>query len=1229
MPRKQYRADLTAASTVPDFGHITTVKPGDDDGDLTFFFTHPGNSQKCQITAMVDTGEYPSNHDYQLFASDDASAAVANALQNCPSLSGRPIQEALPLLSAFLTTQTATGGQHDPYDLDGEDSDVEMPNSQSPNSDDDAGDNEDWALEDDDFTAATGLIGGATAGSSNDMIDPDESLRRTRADLRAVKDAGFKVGVLGNLSPPSACYVSVACRIAKLGISEEAQDAWGVEPSEYLILLLYFPYGYRALDFFEGIDAYNGRSRLAMSVGISDTYKPRSVAEAQRAFATSSDDNKHSHQTRTTEPGEKGFRECIISRPLNNLLNDRLTTILKYRLAMAFSWGGAERYYTDSLGASRQSVDYTTATYSAPEETAQAIPSIATEDEISKMKSTKELSFPLVAMQFLLRHFVRCTEFCLVCHSKLNTQVEAIKPYVCDNPLCLYQYMSLGFGPSIEHEIIAQPYVVDLLVSFCYASASCNNLSSYPDGLGLSVPNPAGEIKGLRPAGHSQDPYASYGYPYQPEPQDQKATKEVDSGPGKRMTARLDNAKLELLFDPDEKCLLRKGQWIVLSPDEKSDEPWHCRVIDTHLFPTVRLTDPILTGRSPVGEVNLEYKRPTTGWSKVQIVPYDQNINTLDKKDMSTIILLMLDLLPSVVDMKRYLLSRPGAALSQWIDRISPAALGILRWIIASNRSCIMQVDCLEGDETPKKRLEDRVQGLPGWLQFRFAMGAPDKEQRFVDSLKAETGSLRYPTIFAWHGSPLSNWHSIIREGLHFKKTSHGRAYGHGCYHAKDFGTSGGYSGMHRGMGGRSDSWPGSSLQISQAVALNEIVNAPEQFISNSPFYVVSQLDWIQTRYLFVKPAQISSAPNQIEDRILTAGALEQDPTRKPTGPTSQALDLPPSAIPKSRRRTATSDSAIKDTGMTAPGAKRPSAGTAATTSRKGKISKLTSVALKAMTGKQSKTNPVVESDSESVATAIEDLEILFEPEPSKKKQATNPPPKKPPPSRVPLEPVTPFAIQALKDLPLTPTPNYATTQASKRLQKDFRALLNTQSKFIENGTLSDLGWYVDPEHVTRTENLYQWIAELHSFPLTLPLAKDLQTVDMQSVILEIRFPATYPMSPPFVRVVRPRFLPFNQGGGGHVTAGGSICAQLLTNDGWTVVSDMESVLLQVRMAIMSLEPHPARIESVALGARGGGGRTDYGVGEAVEAFKRACQMHGWKVPEGLNEMASQSGAGW
>ena len=165
-----------------------------------------------------------------------------------------------------------------------------------------------------------------------------------------------------------------------------------------------------------------------------------------------------------------------------------------------------------------------------------------------------------------------------------------------------------------------------------------------------------------------------------------------------------------------------------------------------------------------------------------------------------------------------------------------------------------------------------------------------------------------------------------------------------------------------------------------------------------------------------------------------------------------------------------------------------------------------------------------------------------------------------------------------------------------------------------------ELGWYIDPQLIN---NPYQWIVELHSFELSLPLGQDLQKAGLQSVILEMRFPQDFPMSPPFVRVIRPRFLEFNAGGGGHVTMGGALCMELLTGSGWLPTFSIENVLLSIRLALCSVDPKPARLAMSGswLGSssvRGG----DYSVQEAVAAYIRACRAHGWEVPKDFEAMA-------
>jgi ubiquitin-conjugating enzyme E2 Q len=78
---------------------------------------------------------------------------------------------------------------------------------------------------------------------------------------------------------------------------------------------------------------------------------------------------------------------------------------------------------------------------------------------------------------------------------------------------------------------------------------------------------------------------------------------------------------------------------------------------------------------------------------------------------------------------------------------------------------------------------------------------------------------------------------------------------------------------------------------------------------------------------------------------------------------------------------------------------------------------------------------------------------------------------------------------------------------------------------------------------------------------------------------------------------------------------------ELLTNSGWSAVSSIESVLLQVRMAIMNLEPRPARLESVSRAHQ-----HDYGITEAMQAYIRACQAHGWQVPKDFQDFAAGVG---
>ena len=88
------------------------------------------------------------------------------------------------------------------------------------------------------------------------------------ADLRRVKGAGFKVGIIGPLvRAGSSGYLCISIRVSKLGISDEALQAWSVDRRRYLVLLIYYPQGYRDITQMSQDDKA-GNSGVEMRVGL-------------------------------------------------------------------------------------------------------------------------------------------------------------------------------------------------------------------------------------------------------------------------------------------------------------------------------------------------------------------------------------------------------------------------------------------------------------------------------------------------------------------------------------------------------------------------------------------------------------------------------------------------------------------------------------------------------------------------------------------------------------------------------------------------------------------------------------------------------------------------------------------------------------------------------------------------------------------------------------------------
>ena len=1071
----------------------------------------------------------------------------------------------------------------------------------------DAVDEEDPLIEDDSdadmWSTNSPVPGTRSKAPAKDLYGKSTAERnvkaRVRSDLREAKEAGFKVGILGNLDLGGIVCVSV--RIAKLGISEEAMNAWGLKRNHYLILLIRYANGYKNIEDVKE-EPISGVSVTEFRVALCQRYKP-SITEAISAFNQRLGQLKDSDTVdeqqalpRSTAQAPAGTLEPLfIGRPLNDLLK-RLPAIIKYRIACSFSWTAAELFFNEIQAKAAASIDITDGIFNVSDApTSQALPDMVTADHIGGTLLPRIMSFPLAAMQFLLRHFVRCTEFCLVCHCKIDTNFEALKPYVCSKRLCLFQYMALGFGPSIEWEILSQPYVVDLLISFCYASAQGGRLKDFPVGINLKVPVLPQSILPESHSGHwSPMAFHSISNP----------NTETASVLPRPIASRFDlKARELLLVDQKAPGPLKIGDWVVVTA-KCVDGAYHARV-EENFFPAIRLGELIHVSNTRKGSEDAAASKASeiVGFIDANISLYDHHFDELPDQEKQSCITRVLDTLPDVIQMKAFLESNPqDPSLKRFRPRISETALNLLRWIIASNRSCIMQVDRTSSTSSFAS-IEDRVSGMQEWMQFRFAMGAPDKEQRFMDCVREVSARLKlekYPTLFAWHGSSLANWHSIVREGLHFNDTAHGRSYGHGVYMSPHASTSISYSGW-TSAAGVSTNWRNSKLCVSSALALNEVVNAPNEYVHNNPHYVVDQIDWIQTRYLFIK-GNHRQLGHDFGNSTAPRCVYEQDPKRTAYGDIQQPIIIPITAISKSRRP------AVVTSPLTIG-------------SKKAKVTGTTTQVEAEKTA----------DDAASMITDSSDLGFLFSDEDDDAMtKASNYWQKGHKPATKQDEPpktdFIPAQLQA-STLPLLAPPSNASRSATTTLLSTLKQTLQ-----IQNTTPAhELGWYVNESLIS---NMYQWIVELHSFDPGLPLAKDMAAEGIKSIILEIRFSNNFPISPPFVRVIRPRFLPFVQGGGGHVTAGGALCMELLTNSGWSPVSSIESVLLQVRMAMSSLDPKPARLMTTGATKLGGGrsagrgkgvyggaaGGGEYTVGEAVEAYKRACALHGWQVPKEFDD---------
>jgi ubiquitin-protein ligase len=162
-------------------------------------------------------------------------------------------------------------------------------------------------------------------------------------------------------------------------------------------------------------------------------------------------------------------------------------------------------------------------------------------------------------------------------------------------------------------------------------------------------------------------------------------------------------------------------------------------------------------------------------------------------------------------------------------------------------------------------------------------------------------------------------------------------------------------------------------------------------------------------------------------------------------------------------------------------------------------------------------------------------------------------------------------------------------TLRSKRLLKEYKTIVQQNPK--------ELGFRVV---LPKEDNLDLWKIYLQADDFTGNeiIQNDMKKYGIKEVEIEFKFNENYPVQPPFVRIVSPRFIYRT----GHITIGGSICMELLTNQGWDITTSVSTVITYIKSAIMDGE---GQIDPSGV-------NKSYTLNEAHDAFDRMLKSHGW-----------------
>ncbi|CAH1757245.1 8756_t:CDS:10 [Entrophospora sp. SA101] len=1013
------------------------------------------------------------------------------------------------------------------------------------------------------------------------------------AELLCADEMGFKI--------------AVSMPVSRLGLSLEACDAWNLDPDRFIVCTMQFSPSYIDL---QGVisNACQTKAYLIKEAGLSGGYN--TIKESLKkqfpvnfAVMTSSLPRGMPSQSHHKDENLENDH-FILSWTLTELLGDKFFDMLCDRIWFGIGWSGAEyadlirkrELVSSFLNDEKSIYDGQIDDCLTQDEQSHTVLYYLESEKMESSSASRNQNFLLLLLQFLRRRILLSTRYCLTCHYPHTESVSSIRPFVCGSALCQHQAL-VGLGNLFEYDLINSPVVVDLLISLCHIAISLSNLNPCPSkAIGVTISSKHTVQNSLIVSWDANQ--GTIGIPTE---------KGYRVSGWKTFEGEVCVNDLLEVYHPENEQPFTVNR---CSPTTT------VRVLE--VATNFIITDfPIIVPKTSVPTRHVYLPFRVYRREEKNFLNYDDTPNYKLLKHV-------IALFPSVRVMVEYAKKK---TLKSELDKLDPLLFPLLSWIISSNRTHLRLLE----SEDEKVQLNDTNPTNGNWKQFVMIMSSPEKEQTFQNEKKKlgiERGGQSSGELYAFHGSPIQNWHSIIRTSLNTKKVSHGRVYGDGIYHSLQAATSTSYTGASHH---RFDTynWKNSMLNVIKCMALCEIINRPTEFTSTHPHLVVRDESWVTTRYLFVEcrqePIEIlsedpshdwsisSNQNNQSYYKLQPSITLNRspknnvvvyitlDPKYTPIWLNGQQLK-----IPKCDFSIISNDLPINGSHNVGEFFYNPIehqkliSDTSLNSTNKGSIFDDNideEDEFNEDYTEDSEMNELDDSDDQSNSDfdGFEDDELDFgdddngnEGGKKRKKEEEE--------------------YSNSFDPTLLPLPECSSKAATQRICRELKSIIQRQ-----NGDSNDsndyLGFFINVDLI---QSVYQWVVQLKDFDRNLPLAQDMVRNKINTIDLEVRFAPDYPFVPPYIRVIRPRLLRFADGGGGHVTAGGSICMDLLTlgnqhESGWSSVYTMEAVLLQVKMALSSLEPRPARLDRQWY--------TEYSPAEAIESYIRVANQHNWSVP--------------